>query len=783
MKVRLYIYGLMVALLSLFAPVAYANPHGGFESTRQVGGSTCIITTYSPEYRWSSRVIAHVQQNLMTNYSGSVSTINIPLVSISSAEELNRRLADLKRMLLSDPPRRIILVGASSFSLCEKLNSWFPDISMLLVGGQEFTGKVEMLTSGRGLLGGNTVPVAELRKKYNISLQVMPVYVKEEVAMIHSLLPKLRNLYFVGGDDQFSTVKEDELRTFLSKHHSRVRLVPLLSSELSLDSLVMTLSKLNPRTDAVIFSSWVNRVLYKESPVLMSRSLFFLNVSTAPIFIMRENGWMEDSQDILGGCFLDEEHFYKHFDRALTMFAGGMPAREIPQYRPGRPVVKLNYARLQTYGINPEDCPENTIFTNKPMNVWEHYHNEITVAAVFLMLALIAILMKAYRDSIKIRHLQEREMRALETDLENKRQSAEFIENVPASYVRCHIETNRQGTVSDIRVISCNRAMREKWEKRGVKVDSVTFSDLIPQAAPSFIYKIQRCRNEKKSVLRSTFYVPDTGEYIYMLVYFYDWDTIGILTRDDTEIINSARRLKEAKKRVELSERIKHEFINNMTHEVRTPLNAICGFTELLTNPDTAAMLTEQEKAEMKQKVEKNMRHLVEMLGNILEYSDIVNGTSKNDIVLCSVAGTARMAMQQAEQWHHDGVSMKLEISVNDDVMVRMCQSRVMMVLGCVLSNACKFTDKGSIVLSVEKDKESGHYRYVCTDTGKGVPDDKADYIFEGFTQIDSFSQGAGLGLAICRLIADEMGGRIYLDTTHKGGSRFVFDLGKVEEA
>lgn len=718
----------------------------------------------------------------MTTYSGSVSVINMPLVSISNNTELKKRLDDIKGMLMNEQPKRIILVGSSSFSLVEKINSWFPGIPMLLIGGQNYTGRIDMLTSGKGLLKDYSVPVEEMRNKYNITLQCMPVYVEEQVNLIHRLMPGLRTLYFVGGVDQFSTVKEEELRNYLVREHSKVRLVPLLANAMSLDSLVMTLSKLDPKSNAVIFSSWVNRVLYRESPVLMGRSLFFLNVSTAPIFIMRENGWMDDSQDILGGCFLDETKYYKHLDRVLTAFASGIPARRIPSYKPGKPIVKLNYARLHSYGIDPESCPEGTIFTNKPQTVWEHYHNEITIAAVFLMLTLIIGLFRAYRDSIKIRRLQERELKAMEEDLEAKRKNSEFIENVPATYARCHLETTESGMVTDLRMVQCNSAMREKWAKRGVNVDGIAFSEIMPLAAPSLIYKIQRSRNEKQCVLRTTFYVPDYGEYLYLLIYFYDWDTVGILTRDDTEIINSARHLKEAKEKVERSERIKREFINNMTHEVRTPLNAICGFTELLTNPDTSNMMSAQEKADMKAKVDLNTQRLVEMLSNILEYSDIVNGTSKNDITLCSVVGVARMAMQQTAHWHHKGVEVNLHIGVDDSKMVRMCQSRVMMVLGCVLSNACKFTDKGSILLSVEQDEDTGRYRYVCTDSGCGVPDEKADYIFEGFTQIDSFSQGAGLGLAICRLIADDMGGRIYLDTSYKGGSRFVFELGEVEE-
>lgn len=777
MQIRLYLYSLTVFVLSFFAPRAMANPHGTLESTKQLGGNTCIITTYSPEYRWSSRVIAHIKQNLMTKYSGSVSTINIPIVSINSNAELKERLDDLKHMLRSVRPKRLILVGSSCFSLCETLDSWFPDISMLLIGGEDYAGKIDMLTSGKGLLNGNTVPVSQLRKKYNISLQCMPVYIKEEIALIHKLLPHLENLYYVGGDDQFSTVKEEEIRSYVAKEHGNIRFVPLLSQRMSLDSLVLVLSKLDPKKDAVIFSSWVNRILYKESPILMSRSLFFLNVSTAPIFTMRENGWMEDSQDILGGCFLDEKDFYGHLDRALTMFAGGMPARQIPQYKAGKPIVKLNYACLETYGINPDDCPADTQFTNNPLNLWESYHNEITIVGMLLLLTLIVLLAKAYKDSVRMRHLQRSKIVAMEKELERKRQNTEFLENVPALYMRCLIEQNEEEDVVSVRIIAANKNLRELWEKRSVRVVGKTITEVMPLAAPSLIYKIMQARRIGKRVLRAMLYIPDTGEHLDTLVYFYGQDKIAVLMRDNTEIFNATRNLKEAKERVERSEKIKREFINNITHEVRTPLNAICGLTELLTNKETMAMLDDKEREKMKVEISSNTRNLVEILNNILEYSDIVNGSSKKELTSCSIVGTARMAMQQAYNWQNDGVEMKLETTLTDKCMIRMCQSRVLIVLECMLSNACKFTKQGSVVLSVEKDEEKGIFRYVCTDTGCGVPEDKADYIFEGFTQIDIFAQGTGLGLAISRLIADEMGGKIYLDTSYKDGARFVFEL------
>lgn len=777
MKIRLYIYSLITTIVSLCWQPAMANPHGSLESVNRVGGSTCIVTTYSPEYRWSSRVITHVQNQLMSSYSGSVSTINIPLVSINSKAELEKRLLDLHNMLNTVKPKRVILVGSSSFCLCEKINEWYPDIAMLLIGGQDYTGKIDFLTSGTGLIEGNTVPVAEMRKKYNISLQCMPVYLDDEVKLMRQLLPQLKNLYFVGGDDQFSTSKGAELMRIVKSRQYPIRVIQLLAHEMSLDSLVSTLSRLNPKTDAVIYSSWVNRVAYKESPVLMSRSLFFLNVSAAPIFIMREYGWMEDSQDILGGSFLDEDDFYRHLDRVLTMFAGGIPARNIPQYKPGKPIVKLNYTRLLAYGIDPNVCPEETIFTCKPLNMWEQYHNEITVIGIFFLFLLIVLLVRAYKNSVTIRRMQVNELEAMEAELEAKRKNSEFIENMPVAYMRCKIEADAAGVVNDVRVIMCNKDMREKWARKGVAVEDKTFAEMIPLAAPSFVYKIQRARNDNRTVMHSTFYLPDTGQYIYMLVYFYDSDNIAVLMRDDTEITRSARSLKEAKERAERSERIKREFINNMTHEVRTPLNAICGFTELLTNPDASSTLSLKEQAEMKKNISVNTQHLVEMLTNILEYSDIVNGTSKADITLCHIVDLARKAIQQMEQRQDSDVKVELKVCVDSDAEMRMCESRVQMVLSCLISNAIKFTKKGSIVLSVEKNEETGKYRYVCTDTGCGIPEEKREYIFADFTQIDRFSQGTGIGLALCRLIADEMDGKIYLDAEYKEGARFVFEL------
>lgn len=214
-------------------------------------------------------------------------------------------------------------------------------------------------------------------------------------------------------------------------------------------------------------------------------------------------------------------------------------------------------------------------------------------------------------------------------------------------------------------------------------------------------------------------------------------------------------------------------FIQNMSHEIRTPLNAIVGFSQLLGMPD--GTLTPGEKEEYNNYIANNTAMLQMILDDIFDMSDVDKGEFKIDIADVECNAICRYAVGSFEGRVPEGVKLYYTTEVDDTYKIRTDSRRVQQVLINLISNACKCTSSGEIRVHCSVSERFGHTTFSVTDTGKGVPADKAEDIFERFVKLDEFAQGAGLGLSICRTIAGKLNGEISLDTSYTDGARFVF--------
>ena len=226
--------------------------------------------------------------------------------------------------------------------------------------------------------------------------------------------------------------------------------------------------------------------------------------------------------------------------------------------------------------------------------------------------------------------------------------------------------------------------------------------------------------------------------------------------------------LLSAKDRAEESNRLKSAFLANMSHEIRTPLNAIIGFSNIL-----AAAEEEQEKQEYINIIESNNTLLLQLISDILDLSKIEAGTLEfcysnvelNDII-SEIESVTRYRTES------NGIQLIVQKGL-PSCLIRTEKNRLMQVLNNLLNNASKFTSQGSITFGYKLcDKEL--YFYV-KDTGCGIPKDKQANIFQRFEKLNENAQGSGLGLSICQLIIEHIGGQIWIDSEYAEGSRFCF--------
>ena len=229
-------------------------------------------------------------------------------------------------------------------------------------------------------------------------------------------------------------------------------------------------------------------------------------------------------------------------------------------------------------------------------------------------------------------------------------------------------------------------------------------------------------------------------------------------------------RLHEAMEKAEQANQLKSAFLANMSHEIRTPLNAIVGFSSVLVGDDA----TSEEKAQYCDIIQKNSDLLLHLINDILDISRMESGRIKFVEEECDVVELCQTALSTAEYARRTQAIYQFQTPVSSLILKTDAQ-RLKQVLINLLSNAGKFTPSGFIRLAIKVNKEDNCLEFSVTDTGCGIPAGKSERVFERFEKLNEYSQGTGLGLSICKLIVENLGGKIWVDKNYKEGARFVF--------
>ena len=238
---------------------------------------------------------------------------------------------------------------------------------------------------------------------------------------------------------------------------------------------------------------------------------------------------------------------------------------------------------------------------------------------------------------------------------------------------------------------------------------------------------------------------------------------------DITELKRTEEMLVKARDKAEASDRLKSAFLANMSHEIRTPLNAIVGFSSLLTSTESAA-----EKELYNSLIGHNNKLLLNLINDVLDLSKIES--CYLELRPDWVNLTELLDESVAEYVHQvpSGVELLTNYPAHDS-LVELDSLRIKQILSNFLSNALKNTATGHVEVFYEVDHQS--VRIGVKDTGRGIPQNMLEKIFERFEKLDSFAQGAGLGLSICKLIVEKMNGRVLVDSQLGIGTTFVIEL------
>jgi signal transduction histidine kinase len=237
------------------------------------------------------------------------------------------------------------------------------------------------------------------------------------------------------------------------------------------------------------------------------------------------------------------------------------------------------------------------------------------------------------------------------------------------------------------------------------------------------------------------------------------------------------RHLRELRKAYDLaleSDHMKTAFISNISHEVRTPLNIISGFAQVLSDPDMDIDVGERRK--LAKEMTKNARLITTLVDEMLGMSLSETSVEPGDRVAVNCNEILRGIIEYAMEDVQGDVQLRLETSLADDFTIMTHEDMFRRIVASLVDNALKYTTEGKVTMLASS--ANGKLTITVEDTGIGIPAEEAEHIFERFVKLDAFKVGLGLGLSVCRLMTSRLGGTVVLDTTYPGpGSRFVVTL------
>ena len=567
----------------------------------------------------------------------------------------------------------------------------------------------------------------------------------------------------------FAIVTSTEGAYFAGSSYHRVReretISPILKRQ-NIDVLLDTTKIVRMTSDSIAIRHlmWLGRgdntlLLYTKRDYTTKRvGMLFDN----PTFQTINEGF-GFADYLLGGYFTPLESQIRYMATGIKeRLEGRMPRQQVTEC--AKQYV-LNWHVLQKYGIPLESIPAEYTVMYIPFS--ERYRYPILIGsilgAVFVLTVIVLLSFSLLRE-------RRRKREALRNLLYEHETLCLAIEGNSTYAWRLEGDS-----------VSCDSQFCELIHHRSGRLLLNEITPYIhPGDLPVFRKNIasRHERTHHKGQYRCNF----TGEFQWWEFSYNTIHTPGHapiiagLLQNIQELKDHEQELIESRELAEQAE-LKQSFLNNMSHEIRTPLNAIVGFSDMLANEPE---FSDEERQEFVDIINTNTKLLLKLVGDVLELSRIESGNLSFTFQRESVC----RLLDDVYQTHSLLIRPPLQFLKDfppENVQVNVDPMRLTQVLTNFLNNANKFTKGGSIRLGYCCPSGMSEVHLYVEDTGIGIPHSEQKMIFERFYKRSEFSQGVGLGLSICVLIVEKMGGRIELQSEEGRGSRFTVVLPCIE--
>lgn len=714
-----------------------------------------IISSYNPETSQTSGNISEFLDEY-TRLGGKSSVVieNMNCKSFSEAYLWEERMNDiLSKYTGKNFPKIIILLGQEAWS------SYLSQDTLLtknvpVIGG--------MVSRNAVLLPPNKVDlenweaesidvISDTIRNWQVSGFAYAYDIDANIQLILDFYPNTKNIAFISDNSYGGVSLQAFVKKVMKEKFPALNLILLDGRKHTIYSMSEEISKL-PEQTVILIGTW--RVDKNDGYFMRNATYAMMSANpNVPAFTATSIGM---GHWTIGGYIPK----YRTIGKDVANQAYGLETQQDSKLlKTGIELIPneycFDYAKLKKMGFENKKFTENAQFYNKQLSYFEEYKYQIIMVASAFILLLLGFLLALY-FYFRTKRLKD--------DLEQSQKDNTLILN--------NVNTGIKFVNPDFTIkwhngvdfgISRERILKSKGQ---ICYKALQGLDTPCDYCPVLI-AMKSGKASETIVQRGNYFV-----YIVANPVFSDHEKLlGVVIRieDITKQKHVELELRLAKEKAEESDRLKSAFLANMSHEIRTPLNAIVGFSGVLTT-DECDMESRQEYASI---IQKNSDLLLRLINDILDISRLETGRLQFTFEEYEIVSVCRSVMATTSYGKRDQVAYVFEPACEPFLLVTDVQ-RLQQILINLLSNANKFTERGSITLGFDVCEQEDCVYFYVADTGCGIPENKQQRVFERFEKLDEYVQGTGLGLAICKLTITMMGGDIWVDKDYKEGARFV---------
>ena len=739
----------LLILIALLAAVMAAES-AAINSKRLV-----IINSYSDGAPWANEIVTPVMTEVSRlNELSAPEVVYLNNTLVHDSVDYNNMKRGLVERFHNRKPDYLVLVGNFAFTLRDFVVEQWGDVPMLLIGQSDkyypeafyytyLEKDADVPSEGR--------PLEELRGKYNFTLVMTPNLYRKTIDMMTYMFPEMSKLVYIADPLYLNRYLNNQIRNYLAESYPSIEYEWLIGSDANGEALQQYL---NSRDNSVglLLSTWFfERHSIHGYPHLIAGEARMITAARHPVFGLRQAYF---SYGITGGYFPSYDELQAAIQKNLKELVSGRRMSDVPFKYVKESAPIINYPKLERAGLSEKMCPPDTVFINKPMSVWEEYKWWFIIGGILLLCGIAFGMVKVMFQRRKIEMLRDRE---------------QLVSSMPIGFAQATVLNDSSGNVSDVEYHEYNESFQTllaKNEQSG-RPSKLFDNDMITE----IVEKVFR-QNKPQ---RFSHYFPESDTYYEFLVSRgasnrESGREVDIFSIDITNLKKQEEALREATEHAQESDKLKMAFLANMSHEIRTPLNAIVGFSNLLTKTND-----EEKKKKFVAIIEHNNQMLLNLISDVLDMAKVESNTLDFNFRPTDINEQMRTIESSVRLRLKPGVMLNLTLGAHRCNIIT-DPDRLDQVFNNLLTNAMKFTSRGSITFGYEV-RDDSIYFYV-RDTGTGISQEDIKKLFTRFTKLNNFIPGTGLGLSISRSIVERLGGRMGVESAGLNrGSTFWFTI------